>query len=293
MKTATFLKQTVMRLLPMKLWVKIDYRYHMGKKCNLKNPETFNDKLCWMKIHHGNAERGALVDKVLAKQHIADRIGSEYLVKTLGVWDRFEDIPFDELPERFVLKPNHVSGNVVICTDRSKLDRALLKKEADRWMRRNFYHQGREPEYRNIRPRILAEELLTDNDGNAVADFKLYCFNGMPRMVCVCRNRFGDGGLLLNYYDMQWNSLPFRKIHTQRGGPVERPAALDEMVRVGKILAEGFPFIRLDFYEVQGKLYMGEMTFYPDSGIKRFENEDWDRLIGSWLTLPNRRQKGR
>ena len=286
MKPETLFKQTVMRPLPTKLWVRIDYRFHMGKKCDLKNPRTFNEKLCWLKVYYGSAERSALVDKYIAKQFIAEKIGSEYVVKTLGVWDRFEDIKFDDLPERFVLKPTHASGNVMICKDKSKLDMKALKIQTDRWMRRNFYHQGREPEYRKIKPRILAEEFLADKDGNAVSDFKFFCFNGTPRAVCICKDRFGEGGLLLNYYDMQWNPLPFRKIHTQQGEPIERPATLEEMSRICKILSEDFLFVRLDLYDVQGRIYMGEMTFYPDSGVKRFENEEWDRMIGSWITLP-------
>ncbi len=289
MKFETLIKQTIMRLLPTKWWVKIDYRFHMGKSCDLKNPQTFNEKLCWMKVYYGSAERGGLVDKYLAKQYIADKIGPEYVVKTLGVWDRFGDIPFNDLPGRFVLKPGHTSGNVLICKDKSKLDLIALKKEVDRWMRRDFYHQGREPEYKNIKPHILAEELLAGKDGKEVPDYKFFCFDGIPRAVYLCEDRFGEEGVKLCYYDMQWNPLPFRKVHTVLGEPIERPAAFDEMVRICKILSEGFPFIRLDMYDVQGKVYMGEMTFYPDSGVKAFENEDWDRMIGSWIKLPSKK----
>ena len=275
-----------MRLLPAKWWVAIDYRYHMKRKCSFKNPQTFNEKLCWMKVYYKNNERAILVDKYAVNQYIAEKIGEDHLIPLLGVWERFDDIDLDTLPEQFVLKPNHTSGDVFICTDKSKIDKGALRETVNRWMKRNYYHQGREWEYKNIKPRIIAQQYLVDSDGQGAKDYKFLCFNGKPRCLYTCQDRRDETGLKINYYDMQWKPMPLLKEHSVNGRTLERPESFEEMVRICEVLAEPFPFVRLDLYEAGGKTYFGEFTFCPDAGVKRFIPEEWDYTLGSWLELP-------
>ncbi len=275
-----------MRLLPAKWWVKIDYRFHMGRKCNLKNPRTFNEKLCWLKVYHKDNERTKLVDKYAVRQYIADKLGQAYVVPLLGVWKRFDEIDFNTLPEQFVLKPNHTSGDVFICEDKSKIDKEVLRETVNKWMRRRYYHQGREREYKRIKPRIIAEEYLTDQTGRGVMDYKFLCFNGKPRCLYTCQDRRDETGLKINYYDMQWQPLPIMKKHNIIGKTIEKPAFFDEMVHICELLSNPFPFVRLDLYETGGKIYFGEFTFCPDAGVKKFVPEEWDKTLGDWLELP-------
>ena len=291
MKPETLFKQTVMRLLPTKLWVQIDYRFHMGKKCDLVTPQTFNEKLCWMKVYYPDSRQVLLIDKDTVRGYVADQIGSEHLITQYGVWERFDDIDFDILPKNFVLKPTHTSGDIYFCEDKSQLDRKALRKTVNRWMRRNFYHQSREWGYKCIKPRIVAQELLLEEDGGTLRDYKFMCFNGEPKCFQITQNHRNGIGTTVNYYDMQWNPLPVRKKYSVGQGLAHPPIGFNQMVILCKTLAKPFPFVRMDFYISCGHIYFGEFTFCPGSGIERYYPDDWDLIFGNWLELPQKFQR--
>lgn len=286
MKFETFVKQTVMRLLPTKWWVKIDYRFHLGKKCDLKNPQTLNEKLCWLKVYDLDDRQMVLADKYSVRQYITDQIGSEYLVPQYGVWECFDQIDFNSLPEQFVLKPTHTSGDIFFCENKSQLDRKALQNIVNSWMRRNYFDQGKEWGYKHIKPRIIAQEILYEEDGEILRNYKIMCFNGEPKVVQITQNHENGSGITVNYYDMQWNPLPVKKKYSVGKGLSKPPAGYDHMINLCKVLAKPFLFVRLDFYISYGKIYFGEFTFCPGSGIERYYPDEWDYIFGSWLKLP-------
>lgn len=282
-------KTLLKNMLPDSIFLKLTYRSRMGKKLNLKAPRTFNEKLQWLKMYDHNPAYTDMVDKHAVKDYIVKTIGAEYVIPTLGVWEHFEEIDFDQLPERFVLKCTHDSGGLVIVKDKALLDKKAARESIDRSLRRNYYYAGREWPYKNVPPRIIAEEYIEDSSGE-LADYKVHCFNGEPRMILVCRDRFAETGLTQDFFSEKWEHLPIKR-PTAPNSAVEipRPAYLDEMLRLSALLAKDLPFARIDFYEVDGKLYFGEITFYPAGGMAKFVPEEWDETLGSWLTLPSRR----
>jgi len=231
----------------------------------------------------------SLVDKHTVREYITDQIGEEYLVPQYGVWKRFDEINFDALPERFVLKPTHTSGDIYFCEDKSQLDKKALRKTVNKWLRRNYYHQGREWGYKHLKPAIIADQILVQDDGETLRDFRFMCFNGEPKYIILSQNHRDGNETTVNYYDLNWNSLPIKKYKEGKGLP-EPPTRFDELVELCRKLAKPFPFVRLDFYIVGGRIYFGEFTFCPSSGIGLFKQMEWDYTFGSWLELPLKNQ---
>jgi len=257
----------------------------MDKKLNLENPTTFNEKLQWLKINDRNSKYIKMVDKYEAKKYISSIIGEEYIIPTLGVWDKFDDINFDSLPNQFVLKCTHDSGGVVIVKDKSKMDFDKARKKIAKSLKKNFYWRGREWPYKRIKPRIIAEEYLVDESGVELKDYKVMCFNGKVKCTFVCSNR--KQGLNIDIYDENWNLMPFERLnHPQSGNLIKKPENYDLMVKMAEKLSENIPFLRIDFYNINGKLYVGELTFYPANGMEGFKPETFDEIMGSWLNLP-------
>ena len=267
------------------------YAIKFGKKPNLENPETFSEKLQWLKLYDRRPEYTRMVDKYEAKGYAAERIGEEYIIPTLGVWDHFDEIPFDELPDRFVLKCTHDSGGLRICRDKATFDFDEARERLEHCLGRSYFRNNREWPYKNVNPRILAEQYMEDSDGKGeLTDYKLHFFGGECRAVLVAQNRFGKGGLYKDFYTPEWGHMDF----TRGDGPnapsrVPRPEQLDDMIRLGKKLAGDYPFIRTDFYVINGDIYFGEMTFFPGSGTLRFHPDRWDRVFGEWIQLPEKR----
>src|SRR5690554_2515997 len=194
------------KFIPDKFYLKIKYRLKMGKKLDLNNPKTFNEKLQWLKLYDRKPEYTQMVDKYEVRKYIKDVIGEEYLIPLLGIYDSFEDIDFDKLPNEFVLKPNHTSGNVFICKDKSKIDYKKLKKGVSRWLKREYYWVHREWTYKNIKPRVICEKYLQEN----ITDYKFMCFNGEPKLIQIHRNR-GSKNKTLDFYDINWNKTEIRR----------------------------------------------------------------------------------
>lgn len=274
------------KLIPDEAYLRIIYKGYMNKPLDLENPNTFNEKLQWLKLHDRKSEYTTMVDKYLAKEYVGAKIGKEYIIPTYGVWDSFEDIDFQKLPEQFVLKCTHDSGGIVICYDKSKLDFSATKKKLNKSLKKKFYYQGREWPYLGIKGRIIAERYINDGSENGVQDYKIHCFNGEPRLILVCGNRFSNTGLTEDFFDINWNHLNIKRPnHENSNCEIECPSKLDEMLELARNLSKGIPFVRIDFYEIKGKVLFGEITFFPQCGLGRFVPDEWDKVLGEWITL--------
>ena len=276
------------RLFPEKSFLKIKYRLNMGKKLNLKTPQTFNEKLQWLKLYNRKPEMTMMADKYAVREYIKNTIGEEYLIPLINVWDRVEEIDFDSLPEQFVLKCTHNSGlGMCICKDKSILDIKKVKKALKKGMREKYFYTGREWCYKNIKPRIIAEEYMEESNGE-LCDYKFLCFNGQVRSCFTCTDRFSGEGLKVTFFDNEWNRLPFERHYKQDKNKIDKPVNFEKMKELATKLSSELLFVRVDFYEVNGKIYFGELTFFPGSGMEEFSPEEWDYTLGSWIKLPQK-----
>lgn len=274
------------------LYLKYLFKKRMGYKLNLKNPNTFNEKLQWLKLYNRKPIYTIMVDKVKAKEYVASIIGNEYIIPTLGVWDKPEDINYDNLPNQFVLKCNHNSGTgMYICKDKSKLDVEAVNEGLRKGLKENYYLTGREWPYKNVKKRILAETFLSDGN-DSINDYKLMCFNGKVRCCFVCSERNSDSGLKVTFFDNNWNKLPFMRKYPTSTCEIPKPKKYDEMIVLAEKLSANIPFVRVDFYEVNEQIFFGELTFYPGSGMEWFEPFEWDKTLGEWLELPDKKNRG-
>lgn len=268
-------------------YLKIVYRISMSKKLQLDNPQTYSEKLQWLKLYDRKPEYTMMVDKYEVKEYVAGIIGEEHIIPTLGVWDKFEEIDFDTLPNRFVLKCTHDSGGLVICKDKSKLNKKKAQSILNGCLKNNYYWGNREWPYKNVKRRILAEQYIEPSpETNDLPDFKFFCFNGEPKFCQVISGRNAE--MSIDFFDKDWNHQPF---HEPSNYPFANPTPtcpkhLDYMWEAARKLAVGKPFSRIDFYDVNDKVYFGEITFFPTSGMGGFDPEDWDYQFGSWINLP-------
>ena len=276
-------------------YLKLLYKAKMGKRLNLDNPQTFNEKLQWLKLYDRNPEYIKMVDKYEAKKYVASIIGEEYIIPTLGVWDRFDDIDFDKLPDQFVLKCTHDSGGLVICKDKNTLDIQQARKKINHCLKRNYYLNTREWPYKNVKPRIIAEKYMEDEaeeqpddyTNTELKDYKLMCFGGKVECSFVCSGRYSEDGLKVTFYNSGWKMMPFERHYPREKEPINIPTNYNKMVRFAEILSNRIPFVRVDLYEINKKLYFGEMTFFPGSGYEEFTPDEWDWKLGSWIRLPD------
>lgn len=271
--------------MPDRVYLGLVYRSVFGHRIDWENPKTFNEKLQWLKINDRNPQYPLLVDKYEVKKYVADILGNEYIIPSLGVWENADDIDFGLLPEKFVLKCTHDSGSVVICKDRSSLNIDQVRTLLNRHLRKSAYWFGREWPYRSVKPRIIAEPYLEDED-EQLKDYKFMCFNGQMRCCFVFSDRYDGSGLKLNVYDQNWEPMGIGRKYTKTKENLKQPHHYALMIEFAELLSRDIPFVRVDFYEVQGKVYFGEMTFFPNSGFTAFEPEEWDLILGEWLTLP-------
>ena len=275
--------------MPAEAFLKQMYRIRMGRTLNLHNPVLYTEKLQWLKLYDHRPEYSTIVDKYAVKQYVAEKIGEEYVIPLLGVWDRVENIDFESLPQRFVLKTTHDSGGIVICTDKSKLDVAAARKKLAYFLKRNYYDCNREWPYLNVPHRIIAEAYMEDTSTQELRDYKFFTFGGEPKVLYIAQGRGKGEPTVADFFDMEFNHLPFTIDHDMAAVPPERPHCFEEMKRLAAVLSEGTPQLRVDFYEVDGKVYFGEMTFFHCSGMDAFHPEEWDRIFGNWVNLPEKR----
>ena len=278
------LKKGIFRFLPDKLFITFDYFITHRKIPNLQHPKTFSEKLQWIKLYGGLEKYSKYVDKYEVRNYISETIGEKHLVPLYGVWDKFEEIDFNKLPQQFVLKATHGSGYVFICKDKSSLDLKSLKKTTTKWLSENFYKSTREIQYNLCKPRIVCEKYLEDERGELI-DYKIFCFDGKPYLVEVIWDRFTDhkGDV---YKDLNWKTLDISYI----GVPIpkrtlKRPENLEEMLEISKKLSKNLPFVRVDLYSLGNKIYFGELTFIPASGLERFNPPQIDFLFGKQIDL--------
>lgn len=278
------LRLDVTNIIGEKLYLCIFYRRSTGKKLNIDDPKTFNEKIQWLKLHDRNSRYTKLVDKYDVRDFVSNVVGDEYLIPLLGVWDRLSDIDFSGLPDEFVLKSTHDSGGIVLCRDKSTLDWDAAQRKIQRRLKRNYYHNNREWPYKDVTPRIICEQLMKDNDQSDLMDYKIFCFNGVAKLIEVDLDRFTNHKR--NIYDTEWNFLPVSiKYQRDTDARIEKPAKLDEMLAVAEKLSKGIPHVRVDLYLINDRIYFGEMTFYHGSGVETFSPEAFGLEMGEWIDL--------
>ncbi len=259
-----------------------------GGKLNLECPQTFCEKLQWLKLHDHNPMYSIMVDKVEMKKWVTERIGIGHVVPIYGVWDSFEQIDRESLPNEFVIKTTHDSSGLSICKDKQSFDWERARARVEKSLSRNYFMQWREWPYKNVRPRVFAEKLIVerggrDVDGDALTDYKFFCFNGEPKVMYVSKDTSSDPRT--DFFDMEYRHLPFRMADPNADVLPLKPPAFDEMKRYAALLSEGIPHLRVDFYCVDGCVYVGELTFYHNAGFSHIEPEEWDKKLGDWIDL--------
>lgn len=277
----------ISRLIPDEPYIKLKYYWAFGKWPNLKKPKTFNEKVNWLKLHDRNPLYTTMVDKYEAKKYVAQRIGEEYIIPTYGVWERFEDIDFDSLPNQFVLKGTHDGGSLIIVRDKSKMDIEEAKKKLTKSLKTNYYWHGREWPYKNVKPRIIAEQYMEDDRTAELRDYKIFSFDGVMKALSIAANQQNEGEeTKLDFFDIDFKHLDITNGHDNADFPPAKPERFEEMKHYTDVLSKHFPYLHIDFYEVNGQVYFGELTFSYWGAMVPFEPEKWDRTFGEWIKVP-------
>lgn len=279
------IKRRFLEYLPDKAYVMLDYLFYFGKLPNLRNPQNFSEKIQWLKIYGGLEKYSQYVDKYKVRNFVSQKAGKKYLVPLLGVWEKFEEIDFGQLPKQFVLKATHGSSYNFICKDKSSLNLKKLQEITRRWLRENFYQKTREVQYRDCQPRLIAEPYLEDASGG-LTDYKIHCFNGQPYFIEVIWDRFTKPKLSYVDVDLSWRKLPIsyrRNPYPAKTPP--KPRQLEEMILLAKKLSKPFTYVRVDLYLVRGVVYFGELTFTPGNGMDKFEPPETDFQLGKLIDL--------
>ena len=269
-------------------YLKRCFKACMGEDLHFDNPQTFNEKLQWLKLYDRKPEYTMMVDKYKVREYIKEQLGEEYLIPLLGVWDKAEDIDFDKLPNQFVLKCNHNSGlGMYICKDKSKLTQKeikVIRKNLMKGLQQDYYLTGREWPYKDVPRKIIAEKYMEDETGQ-LRDYKFYCFNGEPKIIMINSDR-EIGKTKADYFDMDFHWLDFKWGYDHAPVKPLKPKKFEKMKEIAAVLSKDIPELRVDFYEVDNKIYFGELTFFDGSGFDRIEPREWDEKVGDWVTLP-------
>jgi len=271
-------------------YLKLLFRLKLGQTLNLEHPRRFNEKMQWLKLYNHQPEYTDMVDKYKAKQIVEKLIGTQYVIPTIGVWSSSQNISWESLPQQFVLKTTHGGGGVgvVICKDKATFSVKNAILQLNRSMRISGSNGLKEWPYQNVQRRIIAEQYMEDADNHQLVDYKFHCFNGVPKVVLVCRDRYGESGAFKDFYDMEWNHLPIsRELNGNAKESFEKPEEFSQMIQIAEKLSKGIPFVRIDLYLANHKIYFGEYTFFPASGLSPFYPDEWDFIMGDWLDLPN------
>ena len=273
--------------MPDEAYLSRKFRAAVGGGLSLDAPKTFNEKLQWLKLRDRRPEYTVMADKYRVRDLISEKIGARYLIPLLGVWNDPDEIDFAALPDQFVLKCNHNSGlGMCICKDKKRLNIPKTKKALRKGLKQDYYLTGREWPYKNVPRRIVAEQFMKSDEGG-LTDYKIHCFGGEPKIVLVCKDRFIESGLTEDFFTPEWKHLDLRRpTHPNALHEIEKPDELAEMLELAKILSAGIPFLRVDFYIVEHRVYFSELTFFPASGFEKFVPEEWDAVLGSYLQLP-------
>lgn len=277
------------KYIPDKIYLQLMYYKHFHKFIDFRNPKTFNEKINWLKLYNRKPEYTQMVDKYAVREYIAEKLGEEYLIPLLGVWGDPHEIDFDKLPNQFVLKWNHDSGSVIVCKDKTKLNIAETVAKLASKKDHNGYWYGREWPYKNIKPLVIAEQYMEDTKTAELRDYKIFCFDGVAKALFVATERQKENEeVKFDFYDMDFIHLDMRQGHPNAEINPAKPNNFEEMCRLAEKLSAEIPHLRVDFYEVNGKTYFGELTFSHFSGMMPFEPEKWDDTFGSWIKLPEK-----
>lgn len=262
------------------------YRARMGRLPDLNHPKSFNEKLQWLKLNDRKPEYTEMVDKYLAKKYVEKRIGEKYIIPTLGVWDEFDQIEFEKLPDQFVLKTTHDSGGVVICKDKANFDKAAAKRKLEKSLKRNYYWAEREWPYKNVKPQIIAENYLSFLNGSDLVEYKVFCFNGKPALFLICKGEGHTDERTNDFYDLEFNHIPVTVTCPNAKEKCQKPDEYEELLELSRKLAKNTYQLRVDLYVINHKIYFGELTFFHDSGCCKFNPPEWDKRFGDMLKLP-------
>ena len=271
-----------------KKYLEYVYKERMGKNLNLDNPKTFNEKLQWLKLYNRNPMYTKLVDKYEVREYVSKIIGKDYLIPLLGVYNSCEEIDFDSLPNQFVLKLTHDSGTVIICKDKKTFNKKEAISKLKKGLKRKYFYLYREWPYKNVKPRIIAEKYMKDNNSSVLNDYKFYCFNGEPKIMFIITDRGIDPKI--NFFDMKFNEINLQQGFKNSDKKIIKPKKFDEMIDLSRKLSSSIPHVRVDFYILNGKVYFGELTFFDSAGLEKFTPEKYDEILGSYIDL-NKIQK--
>lgn len=266
-------------------FLKMQYRIKTGKKLDLDNPITFNEKIQWLKIYDKKEIYTKMVDKLEVKEYISNIIGKDFIIPTLGVFEKFDDIDFDKLPNQFVIKCTHDSGGIIICKNKNKINIKKMRKKMNKALKDNYFYHGREWPYKNVKPRIIIEKYMANFGNDELCDYKIFCFNGKPKITLVCSERFSSNNMCKTFFNNDWDLLELTENGHRIDNTTKKPKNFDKMLFFSKKLSNNIPFLRVDWYEINGKLYFGELTFFPNSGFEKFEPESWDFELGKMIDL--------
>lgn len=274
-------------VLPDKWYLFFRFKNRVGYWPHLNHPRTFNEKLQWLKLNDRHAEYTQMVDKIDAKKYVASIIGDKYIIPTLGVWNSVDEIEWDKLPNQFVIKVSSDSGGIVVCKDKQTLDIEKAKEKLTNGWGKNYYVHNLEYPYRDLTPRIIAEEYKEDESGYELRDYKIFCFNGEPKILFVASDRQKAGeDTKFDFFDLNWNHLPFTNGHPNSKEFIAKPKNFEEMLEIAKKLSVGIPQVRIDLYNCNGQIYFGEITFFHWSGMTAFDPIEWDFKLGKMIKLP-------
>lgn len=276
--------------LPDKAYLQLYYFMRFKKPCHFRNPKTFSEKMQWLKLYNRKKIYTIMADKYAAKDYVAEKIGSEYIIPTYGVWDSFDQIDFDALPEQFVLKCTHDSGGLVVCRDKQALDLESARKIMTDSLQRDYYRLAREWPYKDIPRKIIAEKLMSDaSQMTGLTDYKFYCFNGEPRFLYISSGLEDHATASISFLNLDWTFAPFRRMDYQPFAQLlPKPANYEKMLEIARVLSAREAFLRVDMYEIGGKVYFSELTFTPCGGMMAFHPSQWDVTLGEWITLPEK-----
>lgn len=276
-----------------KLYIQLVYYLEMRKWPNLTNPQTYNEKLQWLKLYDRRPEYSMMVDKHAVKSYVSSLIGEEYIIPTIGVWNDPKEIEWEKLPKQFVLKTTHGGGNtgVVVCKDKSVFDRETAIVKLEKSLSQDLYKILREWQYKDVPKRIIAEEYKEDSKTHSLDDYKFFCFDGEVKALFVATGRQEYAEPRFDYFDAEFNHLDIVQHHPMSGKNIQKPVSFDKMKWMAEKLSKGIPAVRVDLYEVDGKVYFGEYTFTHHGGIVPFTPEKWDYVFGSWISLPQKKIK--
>ncbi|MBO7617912.1 MAG: glycosyl transferase [Bacteroidales bacterium] len=270
------------------LYLRCKYFFSMGKRLHLKHPKTYNEKIQWLKLYGRDSKTAELCDKYAVKEYVANLIGKQYVIPLLGVWNDPNDIDFDALPNQFVLKCTQNSGlGMYVCKDKSKMDKKSVIEGLQKGIKQDYFLPSRDYCYKGIPHRIIAEEYREDDETGELRDYKFFCFDGVPKIFFIASGRSkGEHEVTFDFYDMDFNHLPFTNGHPNAVVPIEKPHCFEEMKQLATKLSIGQTHVRIDFYEANGQVYFGEFTFSHWGGFMPFEPEEWDNKLGEWIKLP-------